>query len=219
MHENTAMRLIKQLQAFGSVPFTHGALLSYLGDYRRPNDKIARLLAAADLVQLKKGLYVLGAEHRAAPVSLPLVANLLYGPSCVSLDFALSWHGLIPEGVFQLSSVTARRSRQYDTPVGVFSYAHIPAALYGIGVQMEQNPDGSCFLLAGAEKALCDKLLLTRNLSAYTAAAMRSFLLEDLRIDIEDLARLDLTPVRHYLAAGYKPRQLQALCNLLESLQ
>ncbi|MBF7730491.1 type IV toxin-antitoxin system AbiEi family antitoxin domain-containing protein [Pseudomonas sp. N040] len=213
------MRLIKQLQAFGSVPFTHGALLSYLGEYRRPNDKIARLLAAGDLVQLKKGLYVLGAEHRATPVSLPLVANLLYGPSCVSLDFALSWHGLIPEGVFQLSSVTPRRSRQYDTPLGVFSYAHIPAGLYGIGVQMEQNPDGSSFLLAGAEKALCDKLLLTRNLSAYTAAAMRSFLLEDLRMDIEDLARLDLTPVRHYLAAGYKPRQLQALCKLLESLQ
>ena len=88
--------MIKQLRAFGSIPFSHGSLLSLLGEYRRPNDKIARLLAAGDLVQIKKGLYVLGVEHRSSPVSLPLVANLLYGPSYVSLDFALSWHGLIP---------------------------------------------------------------------------------------------------------------------------
>lgn len=219
MQENTTMRLIKQLQAFGSVPFTHGALLTYLGEYRRPNDKIARLLAAGDLVQLKKALYVLGAEHRTSPVSLPLVANLLYGPSYVSLDFALSWHGLIPEGVFQLSSVTPRRARQYSTPLGIFSYVHTPSELYRIGVQMQQNPDGSCFLLASAEKALCDKLLCTRNLTAFSAAAMRSFLLDDLRMDIENLARMDLTPVRQCLAAGYKTRQLQALCDLLESLQ
>jgi hypothetical protein len=213
------MRLIKQLRAFGSIPFNHGALLSLLGGYRRPNDKIARLLAAGDLVQIKKGLYVLGIEHRSTPVSLPLVANLLYGPSYVSLDFALSWHGLIPEGVYEVSSVTSRRARQYSTPLGTFSYTHTFEALYGIGVMMEGNPDGSCFLIASPEKALCDKILFTRNLDAGTAGAMRTFLEDDLRIDLDALAEMNPEPVRQCLAAGHKARQLEALCKVLESLQ
>lgn len=213
------MRLIKHLRVFGSIPFNHGALLSLLGEYRRPNDKIARLLAAGDLVQIKKGLYVLGIEHRSTPVSLPLVANLLYGPSYVSLDFALSWHGLIPEGVYEVSSVTPRRARQYSTPLGTFSYTHTFAALYSIGVMMEGNPDGSCFLIASPEKALCDKILFTRNLDACTASAMRTFLEDDLRIDLDALAEMNPEPVRQCLAAGHKARQLEALCKVLEGLQ
>ena len=214
------MHLIKQLRAFGSIPFSHGALLSLLGRYKRPNDKIARLLAAGDLLQIKKGLYVLGHEHRSAPVSLPLVANLLYGPSYVSLDFALSWHGLIPEGVFEVSSVTPRRAKQYSTPLGRFSYTHTHAPLYGIGVTMETNLDGSCFLIASPEKALCDKVLFTRNLAATTATAMRSFLEDDLRIELDALAGMDMLLIQQCSAVtAYKSRQLQALCNVVESLQ
>lgn len=214
------MSLIKQLRAFGSIPFSHGSLLSHLGQYRRPNDKIVRLLAAGDLLQIKKGLYVLGAEHRSAPVSLPLVANLLYGPSYVSLDFALSWHGLIPEGVFEVSSVTPRRAKQYSTPLGRFSYTHTQPALYGIGVTMEQNPDGSYFLIASPGKALCDKVLFTRNLAATTAVAMRTFLEDDLRIDLDALAGMDMRPIQQCLAAAAnKRRQLRALCTVVGSLQ
>jgi len=153
----------RRLQSFGSVPFNHGALLPLLADYRRPNDKIAALLARGDLVQLRRGLYMLGAELRTTPVSLPLVANVLFGPSYVSLDFALSWHALIPEGVVEVSSVTPRRTREFATPLGRFSYSHLPPAVYAVGVRMESTPQGSHFLMASAEKALCDKLLLTRN--------------------------------------------------------
>ena len=84
------MKLIRQLSRFGSVPFTHGALLPLLTGYKRPNEKIVRLLASGILVQVKKGLYLLGEEYRANPVSLPLVANLLYGPSWIS-----HWRGMV----------------------------------------------------------------------------------------------------------------------------
>ncbi|QIB52628.1 hypothetical protein [Pseudomonas sp. OIL-1] len=209
----------KQIRSLGSIPFNHGTLLSYLGGYRRPNDKIARMLANGDLIQLKKGQYVLGDEHRVTPVSLPLVANLLYGPSYVSLDFALSWHGLIPEGVFEVSSVTTRRARRYDTPLGRFSYTRTFADLYGVGIMMERNPDGSHFLIASPEKALCDKVLFTRNLHATTTRTMHVFLEDDLRIDFDVLSELNLEPVRQCVATGHKPRQLRALCKVLEGLQ
>lgn len=213
------MVLARSLQAFGSVPFSHGALLPLLADYRRPNDKIATLLARGDLVQLRRGLYLLGTELRTGPVSLPLVANVLFGPSYVSLDFALSWHALIPEGVVEVSSVTPRRTREFVTPVGRFSYTHLPLAVYGMGVRMEKTPEGANFLMANPEKALCDKVLLTRNLNAVSVASMRAYLLEDMRMEPETLAALDARTIQQCLDAGHKSRQLAALLTALEKMQ
>ena len=208
-----------RLKAFGSIPFSHGALLPLLAEYQRPNDKIARWLATGVLVQLRRGLYVLGSEHRPGPVSLPLLAHLLYGPSCVSLDFALSWHGIIPERVVEISSVCTRRARVINTPMGRFSYTHLPHAAYGIGIRIETNQDGSSFLMAGPEKALCDKVALTRHLDVSGKPGMQAFLFEDLRVEPEALALFDREVIRQYAQAGYKSRQLLALYRVVESLQ
>lgn len=211
--------LARKLRAFGCIPFSHGALLPLLANYRRPNDKIASMVAQGDLVQLRRGLYLLGAELRGGPVSLPLVANVLFGPSYVSLDFALGWHGLIPEGVVEVSSVTPRRTREYATPIGRFSYTHLSLAAYGMGVRMEQTPEGAGFLMASPEKALCDKVLLTRNLNVVSVASMRVYLLEDLRMEPQALGALDSRIVQQCLEAGHKPRQLAALLKVVEAMQ
>lgn len=213
------MSLARSLRAFGRVPFSHGALLPLLADYRRPNDKIAALLARGDLVQLRRGLYLLGPELRGGPVSLPLVANVLFGPSYVSLDFALGWHGLIPEGVVEVSSVTPRRTREFVTPLGRFSYTHLSPLAYGMGVRMEEAPEAGHFLMASPEKALCDKVLLTRNLNAVSVADMRAYLREDLRIEPDALAALDTRIIKQCLEAGHKPRQLAALLKTVETMQ
>ncbi len=213
------MILARSLRAFGGVPFSHGALLPLLAGYRRPNDKIASMVARGDLVQLRRGLYLLGAELRGGPVSLPLVANALFGPSYVSLDFALGWHGLIPEGVVEVSSVTPRRSREYATPVGRFSYTHLSLPVYGMGVRMEETPEGASFLMAGPEKALCDKVLLTRNLNAVGVASMQAYLLEDLRMEPQALGSLDTRIIKQCLEAGHKPRQLAALLKAVETMR
>ncbi len=71
MHEFTFMTLDQQVRALGSVPFSHGSLLPLLHEYKRPNDKITRWLTDGHLVQLRRGLYVLGKEWRTSPLSLP----------------------------------------------------------------------------------------------------------------------------------------------------
>lgn len=199
------------LQKLGSVPFGHGALLPLLEDYKRPNDKIASWLASGELVALRKGLYVLGPPWRSTPLSMPLVANVLWGPSYVSLEFALSANGLIPEGVAMPTSVTTRRGRQVQTPLGVFTYMHLPVPPYGLDVQIHRNPDGTSYLMASPTQAVCDLVLLTRRLQAASARAMRQFLLEDMRIEPEAVAALDAAVIDRCMQAGLKTRQLRAL--------
>lgn len=209
----------QHLKSFGSVPFGHGALLPLLDGYKRPNDKIARWLATGELVQLRKGLYLLGSAWRTAPVSMPLVANVLFGPSYVSLEFALGAHGLIPEGAVELTSVTPRRSRRISTPLGNFSYTHLPLPLYGVDVCLVSNPDGTSFLMASPTQAVCDKVVLTRNLQACSAKNMRTFLLFDLRMEPDAVSALDLTVIKQCMVVGYKTRQLQALYGCVEAMQ
>lgn len=210
------MRIEQQLQQFNNIPFSRSSLLSVLHGYSRPNDKIAKLAGAGVLVPLKKGMYVLGPEWRRSPLSLPLIANNLYGPSCVSLEWALAWHGLIPEGVFGVTSVTSRRGKRYETPVGQFSYQHIDESLLYVGATVEKVDERAYCLLAGPTKALCDKVLLTRNLRLFSAAAMREFLEEDLRIDKDSFEDIDMDVVEFYVKAGPKTALLELLADVLE---
>lgn len=209
----------KALRLLANIPFGHEVLLSLLAGYRRPNDKIADWVARGVLLPIRRGLYVLGAKERESPASLPLLANLLYGPSYVSLEFALSRHGLIPEGVFDVTSVTLKRSRVVTTPLGRFSYLHLPLPVYGLGIRMEQRQDGVSFLLASPEKALCDLVMLTRRLPLLTVPAMRAWLLEQLRMDMELLRAMNHQLILDCAAAGYKSRYLLTLAKTLESLQ
>lgn len=204
------------LQQFGTIPFPHGALLPVLKDYRRPNDKIAEWLRQGALVPVKRGLYIRGGTDR--PPCLPLVANHLYGPSCVSLDYALAWHGLIPERVHEITSVCTGRGRVIDNVLGRFSYVRLPAGVYPLGITQASASPQETFLIASPAKALCDKVLLTPRLRATTRAAMQRFLFDDLRIDADALRRLDLDVVRAYAASGSKTAHLRALMQCLGAL-
>lgn len=204
-----------RLQQFGTIPFGHGALLPVLKDYRRPNDKIAEWLRQGTLLPLKRGQYVLGGAGPAP--CLPLVANHLYGPSCVSLDYALAWHGLIPERVHEITSVCTGRGRIIDNPLGRFSYTRLPMAVYPCGIIQTSASPRETFLIASPAKALCDKVMLTPKLRTTSRAAMQRFLFDDLRLEDDALGQLDLDVVRSYAARGSKTAQLRALLLCVEA--
>lgn len=206
-----------RLQHFGTIPFSHGALLPVLKEYRRPNDKIAEWLRQGVLLALKRGQYVLGGSGHGP--CLPLVANHLYGPSCASLDYALAWHGLIPERVHEVTSVCTGRGRVIDNALGRFSYTRLPAAVYPCGISQASASPQETFLIASPAKALCDKVMLTPRLRATSRTAMQRFLFEDLRLDTDALGRLDLAVVRAYAACGVKTAQLRALLHCVEAAQ
>ncbi|MBS0576694.1 MAG: hypothetical protein JSS45_09780 [Proteobacteria bacterium] len=191
-------------------------MLPVLQGYRRPNDKIADWLRQGVLLPVKRGLYVVADAAQSS--CLPLVANRLYGPSCVSLDYALAWHGLIPERTHEVTSVCLGRGRHITNALGRFSYTRLPAALYPCGITQASASAQETFLIASPAKALCDKVLLTPRLCAGSRTAMRRFLFDDLRIDADALRGLDLEVIRSYAQGRVKAAQLRALLEVIETL-
>lgn len=211
------MSLEKRLAEFQDIPVSHHTLMALLRGYKRPNDKISEWLAQQKLIPVKRGLYVVSPTLTGGLISLPLVANALYGPSYVSLEFALSHHGLIPEAVHQITSVTTRRAKAYNTVLGRFSYQTLPAKAYSIGVQSVRNDMGHFYLMASPEKALCDMLMLTPNLNVHSAGALRALLELDWRIDVDELKHFERTLIHDIAQAGFKTRVLEYLSQLIEN--
>lgn len=64
------------------------------------------------------------------PNSHILTANIIYKPSYVSVQYALSYYGLIPEGVFTITSVTSNKRNYFETSIGAYNYQHIKPELF-----------------------------------------------------------------------------------------
>jgi len=65
-----------------------------------------------------------------------LLSSVIYGPSYVSFEYTLSYHGLIRERVYLFKNATfnKRRSKVFKTMFGKFSYRDIPKEAYPYGV-------------------------------------------------------------------------------------
>lgn len=197
--------------------FDYQILLTALGDYRRPRDRITRLLRQGTIIRVKKGLYVFGEADRRSPVHKEILANLIYGPSYVSLEYALQCHGLIPERVETVTSVTTCRSREFSTPLGSFSYRSVPLAAFTTGVERVEIELGRAYLLAVPEKALADKLHAD-TAALRTQRDVRAYLDEDLRIGPAAIRSLRADLLGDY-ADRYRSRKIRLLASVVERLQ
>jgi predicted transcriptional regulator of viral defense system len=194
--------------------FDYRALMEALSQYQKPRDKITKLLASGVILRIKKGLYCFGEVLSKEPIPRESVANLIYGPSYVSLDYALSYHGLVPERVETVTSVTTGRSRNFDTPLGHFSYRMLQESRYAIGVLLEQSSKTN-YLIATAEKALIDKVWADKRLSGQVLSDFDTYLNEDLRIDQDALNELDLYLLRR-IAATFGSSKIRNLVQFLD---
>lgn len=118
--------------------------------------KVKRLLAEGKLLRLRRGLYCLTAAlgHADKPHSFEL-AQYIYSPSYISLESALSYHQLIPEAVYGITSACIKRSKDFHTPLGIFSYSRLPLENFHTQVELivENNYR---FFMAKPWKAICD---------------------------------------------------------------
>ena len=194
--------------------FDYQALLDGLREYDRPRDKITNLLRQGGIIRVKKGIYVFGERYRRRPFSREILANMIYGPSYVSLDYALHYYGLIPERVEAMTSVTDGRGRRFFSPVGLFIYRGVPMNAYRIGIDQVELESGRSFLIATPEKALADKIQADRGTAIRSQAGMRIYLLDSLRIDPEGMGRLNAETIS-LIADQYRSRKLRLLSGLV----
>ena len=197
--------------------FDYQILLDCLKGYARPRDKISDLLRKGGIIRIKKGLYIFGDEYRRRPFSREILANLMYGPSYISLDYALQHYGLIPERVEAVTSVTTGRSRRFSTPVGLFTYRMIPLEAFRIGMDRIEIGDGRAFLMATPAKALADKLHDLRGTGIQSQKELNDYLERDLRVDPAVLRELEPAELAT-IARGYQSRKIRLLSDLVRRL-
>ena len=194
-------------------PFDYQLAMDRLVGYRAPRNKLRNLCLSGDVVRVRKGLYVAATHPRHPPGIDPLaLAPLIYGPSYVSLESALSWHGLIPERVDEVTSITCKRGKLYRTPLGRFSYSPINESAYSYGVGLHAT-DGGSFFLAQPEKALCDRIARVRPVRAQRD--IPELLEDDLRVDLEAVVRMRVPVVRE-VARRYRRHSVSAFLRWLE---
>ena len=179
------------LQKAPSEELEYQFVMDCLKQYRNPRVKLHHLLKINALIRVKKGIYVFGKNFARRPYCSEILANMIYGPSYVSLEWACQYWRLIPERVSIVTSVSPKRSKQFATPIGTFSYDHLPLAAYSTGFTYVRFSDRQQALVATKEKALIDLLVLRRGYFGSTKHLMET-LFEDLRVEDNDLYGLDL---------------------------
>lgn len=151
-----------------------------LSDYRNPDDFISRMVKSGELIRLKNGFFLIAEKVQDSPVPYEQIANLLYGPSYISFEWALSFYKMIPEGVYVVTSASAIKSKVFNTPIGTFDYIYLSHRRYAIGIDQKENGAGR-FLIATPEKALADLIhLKSKKLEA-----------NDLLVDLIEARRID----------------------------
>ncbi len=188
-------------------------LQGHFSEYANPKARIGRLVRQGFLYRLKRGLYIT-AEATRSNFAMNKAANRIYGPSYISFVYALRWYGLIPEHVVHITSATYKkgRTKRYDTPVGSFLYRDVPAAAYPCGICFVGDGRDR-FLMASAEKALCDELYRISGIRSN--ARMEDLLFEDLRLDRFIFNKLNYNDLTSF-ASKYKTVTLETFIKFLE---
>lgn len=207
---------LNQLKKLGNVPFEAHVLRNMLSHYQSPEKKILKLVRDGYIIRIKQGLYVTAPEVSDKLLSLELIANHIYGPSYVSAHYALRRYGLIPERVTEVTSVTTRHTRKFDTPEGFFTYRQVNSEYFPIGIRMTHEDENVTYLMATPEKALCDMIMMEPHIQSQSLSALSTFLEEDMRIEIDDLKHMDCNIIRKCMETGNKKQILSNLIKLID---
>lgn len=169
----------------------YGFVIECLNAYKNPRVKLNHLLKIKALIRVKKGIYIFGKNFARQPYSSEVLANMIYGPSYVSLEWACQYYRLIPEKVTTVTSITTGRSKRFQTPIGFFTYDHLAIPAFPVGVTLAKFSDNQQALIATKEKALADLLVVRRG--AFTSKKhFKETVFEDLRIEEDDFYSLNL---------------------------
>lgn len=174
-------------------------------------NNLGRWKRQGKILRLRQGYYAFPSLRKNGDASF-YIANRMYAPSYVSLHSALSFYGMIPEGIVQITSITARKTASFENSFGQYSYHTVkPELMFGYySTPAVPGTPWSTFL-AFPEKALLDLLYL--NPQYRTENDIR-----ELRFDGDFLSEeLDITRLTDYLAR-FDSKALSERINLVKRI-
>ncbi len=172
-------------------PYIHDTTLAIMlgGSEDRRYSWVKRALQKGLLTRLRRGLYLIEKKDSSLIDSFE-IAQQLYGPSYISFETALSYHGWIPETVNTTTSASAKRSVSIRTPIGMFNYEHTPQDQFFMGVELKGN-GGSHYLIAHPWKALADYMYARRKKWKTFAEVIDDLRLDEAKIEAADKETLE----------------------------
>ncbi len=189
-------------------PYLTKQELSLLWDKegRNLDNKIQTLLDNNELISFKNGLYV-SKDYFQRQVGnaayAEFIANILYYPSYLSLEYVLQKENVIPEAVYSYTSITNKITRNYQNNLGDFSYRSIKPELF-VGFQ-DINFNGNYRIkIATKTKALFDWLYLKTFVGS-----LKQELEHDLRINWELFSSSDFTEFAKYAKLSKVKKMIQ----------
>ncbi|MDP8285408.1 MAG: hypothetical protein RAP03_01970 [Candidatus Electryonea clarkiae] len=186
---------------------THSILVQELNNYASPKAKITNMIKNHEIIQIKKGLFFDPQDTTYSTFSL---SALIYGPSYVSFQSAMSFYGLIPERTDAITCAVYNKTKikKFVTPAGNFYYYHVPVQVFPHDIIIQKENEQN-YLIATPEKAICDSIYQIKSLKDQSDI---DSLLQDWRIDLELLKSLDQDSLQFLL-----PQYRRKSCDLLQN--
>lgn len=213
MQNMSAIELVRK--TIPSEVFSYTELMFALREYKKPRDAVSVLLASGRIIRIKKGLYVFGNDWRRNDISHEYISNLIYGPSALSLDYALSFYNLIPEFSQSYTSICSGRSKRFETPLGNFFYYGSTEKRFSIQLTIRKTNSGQ-FIITTPCKALADKVWTDNRFKPVSLKSYEEYFFSDLRIDKDILhSVIDITALDE-IAQTYQTRKITWMTEFLK---
>lgn len=158
---------------------------------------LSRQEKAEKIIRLKKGIYVTVRYHLShlnrseADFYHEFLANILYRPSYLSLDYILYENNLLTEIPKNFTSITKNKTAKFSNKFGNFYYHKIKDELFS-GFELVKKDDFTIFRARKA-KALFDFLYFRKNIITDKKSA------EELRLNLREFHLKDKKELRDYI--------------------
>lgn len=178
----------------------------------RRYDAVKYAIRKGYLVVIRRGLYLIKLPFKKQTFDPFEIAQVIYGPSYISFESALAFHGWIPEAVYTTNSASGRRSKDFDTPIGFYSFKHVPSQYFYDLVNRVQSEE-SIFLIAEPWKALADYIYVNKK----GWPSIQDIYL-DMRIEIDTLIESNISSLKKLVTTYNSKRVRTLLGNFLKEI-
>ena len=190
--------------------YTYSELIEKYSNYSAPKMKIKSLVEHGNLFAIRPGLYIDNKN-----ISMLALSHMIYGPSYISFETALSYYGLIPERAVNVLSATTQKNRKkhFKNVFGDYYYRDVPFDVFSFGIDTTKDKYGNTIRIAIVEKALLDMLYTVKNVRS--EKQLRELLFNDLRINDTLFEELDVNFIFE-VGPKYKKKNIDYLIKMLE---